>query len=103
MLFLPGEFVHKEANSETAAEKAERRDHNDEGYFAYTRSHQILEEKFVILIFYCLKTITKNITNQIRTVSNVSVGFLCVFNWVSGPRPKEGKPKKYFSRTPIFY
>ncbi len=41
---VPGEFVHKEANSETAEEKTERRDHNDEGYFAYSRSHQILEK-----------------------------------------------------------
>jgi hypothetical protein len=49
---VPGEFVHKEANSEAAEEKTERRDHNDEGYFAYSRSHQILEKKFVI--FYCL-------------------------------------------------
>jgi hypothetical protein len=54
---VPGEFVHKEANSETAEEKAERRDHNDEGYFAYSRSNQILEKIF--LIFYSLKTITK--------------------------------------------
>jgi hypothetical protein len=68
-LTVPGEFVHKEANSEAAEEKAKRRDHNDEGYFANSRSYQILEKKLVI--FYCIKTTTKNITNQIRTVSNV--------------------------------
>jgi hypothetical protein len=99
-LTLPGEFVHKEANSEAAEEKPERRDHNDEGYFAYSSSHQILEEK--LLILYCFKTIKKKhneiIKNCKQRLNRIRLR-IQVGRWTL----TQGSKGNIYSRTHFFY
>ncbi len=99
-LTVPGEFVHKKTNSETAEEKAERRDHNDEGYFAYSSSDQILEKFFFYILLF------KNNNKNNETIKNCKQRLNRIplsIQLVNGPRPKERTQKKFFSRTPIFY